>query len=85
MPLSNDQSTVEGPGNSTAERESMYRDLRKRTERRQQRREQLIERRVQQQRRQARRPGRTGWLLVIESVEGPARAEDSGVPPDPLA
>ena len=85
MPLANDQSTVQGASNSTAERESMYRDLRKRTERRQRRREQLIERRVQQQRRQERRPGRTGWLPVIESVESPAPAEDLAVPPDPLA
>jgi hypothetical protein len=82
MPLANDQSIAQGAGNSTAERERMYRDLRKRTERRQRRREQLIARRVQQQRRQERRPG---WLPVIESVESPAPAEDLAVPPDPLA
>jgi len=61
--------------------------LRESTERRQRQREQDIERLVKQQRERHlhsfRRPGGTVESAGIESIEGPAPAEDSSVPPDP--
>jgi hypothetical protein len=61
--------------------------LRESTERRQRQREQDIERLVQQQRERHLhsfcRPGGAVESAGIESIEGPAPAEDSSVPPDP--
>jgi len=74
-------------GSSTSERQWRYRDLRERTKRQQRRREQLIERLVQQERERSLhvfcRPSREVELEISESIEGPAPAEDSSVPPDP--
>jgi hypothetical protein len=57
--------------------------LRQRAERQQRRREEFVERLLEQQRERGlhsfQRPGGAD----IESIEGPAPAEDSSLPPDP--
>jgi len=60
-----------------------YRDLRERTERQQRRREEFIERLLEQQRERSLHSFRRPSAADTESIEGPAPAEDSRVPPDP--
>jgi hypothetical protein len=70
----------------TEERQRKYRELRERTERQRRRHEQFLERIAQQQRRRLRsfrRPSPQVESAVTESIEGPAQAEDSSVPPVP--
>ena len=60
-----------------------YRDLRDRTERQHRRREEFIERLLEQQRERRLHSFPRPSAADIESIEGPAPAEDSSVPPDP--
>jgi hypothetical protein len=87
MPSTSDATDKQQVGDSTSERQRLYRELRERTERQQRRREQFVERLRQQQRERRlhslRRPSRGFESAVTESIEGPAPAEDSSVPPDP--
>jgi hypothetical protein len=86
MPPTSDATDKQQVGDSASDRQRMYRELRERTERQQRRREQFIERLRQQQRERrrhsVRRPSRRVESAVTESIEGPAPAEDSSVPPD---
>ena len=86
MPPTSDATDKQQVGDSTSDRQRMYRELRERTERQQRRREQFIERLHQQERERLHlvgRPSRRVESAVTESIEGPAPAEDSSVPPDP--
>ncbi|MGB0095135.1 MAG: hypothetical protein WBP81_21690 [Solirubrobacteraceae bacterium] len=87
MPPRSDATDKQQVGYSTSKQQRMYRELRERTERQQRRREQFIERLRQHQRERRlyslRRPSRAVESAVTESIEGPAPAEDSSVPPDP--
>ena len=60
-----------------------YRDLRERTERQQRRREEFIERLLEQQRERSLHSFKRPIAADTESIERPAPAEDSSVPPDP--
>jgi len=59
-----------------------YGDLRERAERQRRRREQLVQRRLQEQLEHRLHSFVTPSEAVIQSIEGPAPAEDSSVPPD---
>jgi nucleosome binding factor SPN SPT16 subunit len=80
MPPTSD--ATDNHGNSTSKRRR-YRDLRERTERQQRRREEFIERLAEQQRERRLRSFQRPSAADTESIEGPAPAEDSSVPPDP--
>ena len=82
MPPASDATDKQDVGNPTRERQQRYQELRDRAERQQHRREQFIERLAQQQRQRRLRSFRPS-RGVVESIEGPAPAEDSSVPPDP--
>jgi hypothetical protein len=60
-----------------------YQDLRQRTERQQRRREEFVERLLEQQRERRLHSFQRPSGADIESIEGPAPAEDSSLPPDP--
>ena len=83
MPPTSDATDKQQVRDSASDRQRMYRELRERTERQQRRREEFIERLLEQQRERSLHSFRRPSAADTESIEGPAPAEDSSVPPDP--